>query len=344
MPVYEQLALFSIPNEKKRDTKNQICNAQSKISGKILDGFSVSSIPFIGCDFELVYPILAEIMPKERILFSDFPLQTAIVCEMVCSAICHQMNWDFLRNVVYSKTSEDMKWVLPEYLSQITDAEVFEMLSDYDKPERIRKDERSLILRNLGNWLKKYHSVNQIFWDENGMLLECEEVRTNLLLCDAFSNDPEEKKLQLLLQKLSSYKELSGLAQYYQPAIDYHLVRSYLRRGLLIPNSKYAKEYINNTTAERKESTMAAIRQLCSQLLLEICEYTNINTSIVNQIEWHIGRSVCIRDEPDCFLKTDEAQWVREKFDRCPFWNTCMAKDNTDLFNLNEPTYRGISF
>jgi hypothetical protein len=345
MPDYEQLSLLPVlKNEKDIELKKKENKDISRVSEKILDGFSASSIPFIGCDFDSIYPILARIIPGEQISFTNFPLNTAVVCEMVCAAICHQINWDFLRKSVYQKVTVSSKWLSPAYLSEISETEVYEMLAGYSKTERIYKEDRTMILRKLGMWINNFESVRQIFWDEEGNLLPKEDVRHNLLLCEVFSNDPEEKKMQLLLQKLSSYPELTGLAEYCQPAIDYHLVRIYLRRGLLLARNNYAKDFLNNVRSNRKESTMAAIRQICSSLLRDICEYSNLSISIVNQIEWHIGRAVCVHDNPDCFLESPESKWVKQCFTVCPFYNTCLARENTDLLHLNEPKYRGDSY
>lgn len=345
MSDYEQLSFFSeLGIVEKTDLKKKLVNEPAKVSEKTLGGFSIVSIPFLGCDFEFVYPILADILPKEKIVFTEFPLNVAIVCEMICAAICHQMNWDFLRKVVYEKSQYTIKWLSADYLSSISETEVFEMFSAYTKSERIREKERTMLLHSLGEWLNAIDSAENVFLDKNGSLLNYEEIRNNLLTCKVFANDPEEKKMQLLLQKLSTFSELSGLAKYYQPAIDYHLVRCYLRRGLLLAKNKYAKEFLKEMNIERKESTMAAIRQLCSKLLLDICEYTDLNTCIVNQIEWHIGRSVCVRDEPDCFLKTQGSQWVKRRFEVCPYFDTCLARSNSKLLHLNEPIYKGSSY
>lgn len=349
IPDYEQLSLFQgseIDIERNEKTRDDSESAQptAKVSIKTLEGFGVVSIPFWGCDFDAVYPMLAKILPREKIVFADFSFSTAVICEIICSAICHQMNWDFLREAVRNKTDTNIGWLSPNYLSQIAEEEVFEMLANYPKPERIRKEERTKILHDVGNWLKKFDPVESAFLNKNRDLLDCTEVRNNLLSCDAFSNDPEEKKLQLLLQKLSAFSELSGLAKYYQPAIDYHLVRCYLRRGLLVANTKYAKDFLYNSNVERKESTMAGIRHLCSEILLNICDYTGLDTNIVNQIEWNIGRSVCVRDDPDCFLKSEDAKWLKDKFNVCPFIASCAARNNDNLLHLNEPIYKGSSY
>lgn len=345
MSLYEQISLFPIEENPKEKYEKRLCTTQiAHISEKTFHGFNISAIPFIGCNFDCVYPTLAEIIPKEKVSFCTFPFHIAIICEIICAAICHQINWDFLRSTVYNKTMLSDKWLSTHHLSNISESEVNIMLSGYDKPERIRANERAKILRDLGRWLGEYDAPDRIFMSSEGMVLKEQVVRRNLLKCMAFAGDPEEKKMQLLMQKLSVFDKLNGLRAYCQPAIDYHLVRVYLRRGLLIAKNKYAMDFLTNFEIERKESTMAAVRQLCSCILSEISGYTHLDMMSVNQIEWHIGRSVCAQDKPDCFLLSSSAQWLKERFSVCPFFKTCLARYNNRLLNLREPTYKGISY
>lgn len=349
IPDYEQLSLFQdIAMDKIQNKKMKTAiksNQQTpRVSIKTLEGFGVAPIPFWECDFEVVYPVLAKILPSEKTVFTDFSLNTAVVCEIICSSICHQMNWDFLRIAVRNKTESNEEWLSPDYLSQISEEEVFEMFANYPKPERIRKEERAKLLRSIGCWLKRFNPVENAFLNRAGDLLACSVIRSNLLSCEVFSNDPEEKKLHLLFQKLAAFSELAGLAKYCQPAIDYHLIRCYLRRGLLVAKTKYAKDFLYNSNTQRKESTMAAIRHLCAEILLNICDYTGLDTNAVNQIEWNIGRSICIRDNPDCFLKSKDAKWLKPNFQVCPFFDSCASTSNKELLQLNEPIYTGSSY
>lgn len=347
---YEQLSLFPDSSDSILSTEQEsIISDHSKnetiISEKITDAFDINDIPFLGCDFELVYPLLAHIIPKENTSFLNFDFNGAIVCEIICSAICHQMNWDFLRKTIYDKTIENPQWIMADYLSKISEKEIYEMFSSYSKTDKIRAYERMNIIRDVGKWLLSFEDASSVFLDKKGQLLTKDEVRKNLLQCKAFRTDPEEKKLQLLLQKLSSYNRLKGLAKYYEPAIDYHLIRSYLRRGLVFTKTKYAKEYICNYDVKRKESTVAAVRQWCAKLLVEICSFTDLDIVTVNQIEWHIGRSVCVQDRPDCLLEMPDSQWLKPVYKNCPFYNTCVAANyNRELLQLNEPLYKGPSY
>ena len=304
--------------------------------------FTIETIPFLGCDFSEVYPVLVKIIPKEKTVFSGFPFSCAILCEIICAALCHQMNWDFLREVIFYKTQENINWLTSDYLANITDNEVGELFRSYNKPERIRKEERASILRDLGKWLSG-HSYILEFSSNNR--IDTDQFYSDLCTCPFFSEDPERKKLQLLFQKLSQFPQLAGLANYYHPAIDYHLIRNYLRRGLLYTNSKRGIEYIKNSDVRRKESTTAALRKLCSEVLLNICEYTGLDVPSINQVEWHIGRSVCVQDKPDCNLIEHDSQWLKPVFKTCPFYNTCAARCyNRDYLQLNEPKYTGTSY
>lgn len=316
------------------------------ISKQIAREFENYEIPFLECDFNIVYPALANILPKETISFYELSFDDCIACEVICAAICHQMNWDFLRRTVLEKTKADRGWLQGERLLNISEEEVSELFVNYKKPERIRAKERCEILREVGKLMCDVGKYQSLFLDREEKLLPIELIRSRLLKCTAFSNDPKEKKLQLLLQKLSNYNKLQKLSSYCKPAIDYHLIRCYLRRGLLRPKTTYAEEYIKNSSIERKETTVGALRHLCGRLLEDIAWYTELDICTVNSIEWNIGRSICTQDNPDCYLETDDAAWLKVKYTQCPFWKSCIARQNekSGLLHINEPDYKGTSY
>lgn len=321
-------------------------SGNTDISKQISEIFEIYDIPFWGCDYDRVYPNIASILPKEAVDFSELSLENSIACEVICAAICHQMNWDYLRYAVLKKTKEDESWLQAERLSNIREEEVAELFANYEKIERVRARERSEILQSVGKIIISVGNYSNVFFDNEKQLLPINIIRGTLLRSSAFSKDPKEKKLQLLLQKLSNYECLKELALYCKPAIDYHLIRCYLRRGLIYPRTKYAEEYIFASTSQRKETTVAALRNLCSELLEQIAWYTELDVRIVNAIEWNIGRSVCTQDEPDCYLKKNDAAWLKENYTYCPFYENCLARQskNADLLHVNEPEYKGTSY
>lgn len=348
---YKQLSLFLddgttiFSGENLDENKVSERDSIQRISDRLMEGFDYMAIPFLGCDFDRVYPAINQIIPQEQILFDLWGQDVMIMAEIVCAGICHQMNWDFLRNTVFQKLESDCTWIYPDKLSQIQEKDVLELFKLYNRPERIRAEERTHILREIGRWCQLFEKVELIFKGEDENILPKESLRQNILQCEVFADDPEEKKMQLLLQKLSLYSNYKELANYSKPAVDYHLIRSFLRRGLIFAKKEYAKEYLKNQSIERKETTVAAVRHICSKLMQEICTYTNMDIISINQIEWHIGRSVCLQDGPDCNLERNESQWLRPYFSECPFCKTCVAKcSNSDMLRLNEPIYKGKSY
>jgi|GEM_PF-1653772 len=316
------------------------------LSTRIIDGFQISGFIFVMDDYPQIYKKLAMIVPDENINFSNFGRETAIACETICAAICHQMNWDYLRSAVFKKTAMQSQWVEPLYLKTISTREIQELFVDYNKSEKIRAEERTKLLRSLGSCITNNgNNFKGIFLNEHMTLNDANYIINILLSCSAFSNDPEEKKLQLLFQKLSNYQGFESLGNICKPTIDYHVIRCFLRRGLVHPVTKYAKEYIFNVSAERKENTIGALRSLCSEVILNLSWLTTLNVNIINRIEWWLGRSVCIEDDPDCLLNHNDAAWLKEHFDKCPFYRYCYAiNDDKSYLALNEPTYKGTSF
>jgi adenine-specific DNA glycosylase len=179
---------------------------------------------------------------------------------------------------------------------------------------------------------------------KNGELRDENNIINIINDSDVFSNDPEGKKTQLLLQNLSDYKELSGLLNYCKPAIDYHIIRVFLRRGLVRPLNSKAKEFILNPSVQRREQTVAALRKICAEVFENLKWVTSFDIATLNTIEWWIGRSICKKESPDCELESDEGQWLKHYFDRCPYYDSCCAIQNNDYLNVAEPNYQGNSY
>lgn len=342
---YEQLTLFPLSENNK--LKNDLQNEKQidPISWKMAEEFEIQDLPFLGCDFDVVYRKIGKIIPKERVTFEEFKLDNAILCETICAGICHQINWDYLRKQIYNKTKITPQWLTPDNLLVITEEDVFNILSTYKKKERIRAKERRDIIRSIGEWVKKNNGIRNVFFDNDKLILDYGTIHNNICSCEVFSKDPQEKKLQLLIQKLSTFEQMKELSKFYHPAVDYHLIRNYLRRGLIYPRTKYAEKYIKNNFIERQEKTVAAVRMHCSRMLNEISLYTGLDVSEINLIEWHIGRSVCTQEKADCKLKSENAQWLKPVFSKCPFYNTCLARcGNQEYLKIQEPKYSGISY
>jgi hypothetical protein len=109
--------------------------------------------------------------------------------------ICHQINWDFLRKTVLDYTIEYPDWIKPENMRKIRSQNISSLLAAYNKPERIRAEERAKMLRSLGQVLCNFeYKYSDMFFDCNGEVRDKESIFAIFKSSMAFVNDPEEKK------------------------------------------------------------------------------------------------------------------------------------------------------
>jgi uncharacterized protein (DUF362 family) len=327
------------------ETINELCKKFGVLNSRDkYNAFEISFPSLFNLNLPTIYKRLNKIIPKENILFDIFDLELSIACEVICATICHQMNWDYLRNAVLEKTTKLPIWVNSEYLSSIKQIEVQDLFSNYGKQHRVRADERKKLLNNLGISLKNVENkYSNIFFNEIGELKKSEEILNFFNGCAAFSDDPERKKIQILLQSLSKYPALSKLIEYSNPAIDYHIIRNYLRRGLVFPLTNFTKTLLYDWNV-KSERTIGILRSFCSEAMRKISLASDISINKVNNIDWWIGRSVCLHDEPDCLLINDDSYWLKTEFSKCPFYYYCDAIRDNKLLTINEPNYFGSSY
>lgn len=314
------------------------------ISETVFGSFDVFVYSVDKISYPDIYKRIVSLLPRRNSTFEYLSDEDVVACEVVCAAICHQINWDFLRNVIYKKTLENSEWILASNISKITSTEVKCLLREYDKTERIREKERAKILRSLGqSLLDNKIDYKGIFFDGKGKRT-FEEIDGILNCSIAFSNDPERKKTQLLLQNLSTYDEYSFLTDYCKPAIDYHIIREFLRRGIVTPSNQIAIDFIKNPKA-RREQTVAGLRKVCAEAFRLLEWLTEYDIITLNTVEWWIGRSVCVKECPDCQLRGKDSQWLKPEFVQCPFYESCYARQiDNEYLALVEPNYQGNSY
>lgn len=315
----------------------------ANISIEIMQAFRPLDYTLETMNFPDIYQRIKCVLPPNKIMFYEFDRETMIGCEVVCAAICHKINWDVLRKSVYEYTKKFPDWLEPMSLKKITVTRVEMLLQSYDM-SRIRADERSKMLREIGQFLvNQSSSFTDIFYMQ-GELRDCEQIIARLQEIEPFSQDLMQKKVRLLIQTLTDYKEFEKLQFFFEPTIDYHLIRLFMRRGVVQSVNQVGRDFLT-LDKTRREQTMAALRKVCADALLELCWITSMSVKEVNRIEWWIGRSVCVKGQPDCFLKGDDSRWLREEFEKCPYADTCQARNNhMEFLMLNEPDYNGTSY
>lgn len=169
---------------------------ENTISENIEESFVATDYSFSMLNYREIYARISESLPPRNRYFAALSLDDVIGCEVICAAICHQINWDFLRRVVYERTIQTATWLSPKNLAKITIAEIVQLLGSYDKPERIRGKERCSLLRSVGKiLLSRGYSYTEIFFSKNMAVKSPDEILAVINSSKAFSGDPEGKKL-----------------------------------------------------------------------------------------------------------------------------------------------------
>jgi len=334
--IDKMVEIISSGIPEKEKTSNRIVKSR-----RVESAFDINPLQ-IFLDAE-VYQRILKVIPKGRVSFHSFGLEKVLACEVICAAICHQINWDFLRKSVYDAIFNGAKWWRPENIGKVDANTIKSLLLDSPKKERIRAEERSEMLCSLSslfnNNLKSFSDLFGV--NEIGKQYSRTNIVENLRKAPVFSEDPGNKKLQVILHSLAHSKIIYGVEELCEPAIDYHIMRLYLRRGDIFPVSKVGREFLYDKKS-RQASTVTAFRSVVSEALRYACSVSRLPVHIVNTVEWWVGRSVCLRDVPDCELNGNSSAWLHPITQKCPFSRTCFGYNcNRTLLSIGEPIYAG---
>lgn len=272
--------------------------------------------------------------------WSGAPVASQLIFKLLFVTICHQINWDFLQRRMFERFfSQDEK----EMLAIAKDAKaamVADMLSGYHREERIRAKERAKYLRETAlaiasefdndpmNLVRDRH----IFGD-NGLLKQLTKI-------PAFSEDPLTKKSNAFAQELARERIVEFCdADLIPPAIDYHLIRLYLRTGRVVPNNQHVLNSLKTGTTHRMR-LVKLLRESVAEALSMTALYAKIPVHEVNYVEWQIARNRCEKDFTNC----DDA-WPPDLLDSsvsslsvgCPLRHSCSAYANPEWKEIIEP-------
>ncbi len=141
-----EVAFFSMEDEENI--------LKSDLSSDVLGGFESLEYTLDMMEYENIYKKILSILPSNAISFEKFGLEKMIACEIICAAICHKINWDYLRQSIYERTLTNPKWLEINCLLNISANEIEELLQHYERKERIQAQERSRMIRTIVKQLK----------------------------------------------------------------------------------------------------------------------------------------------------------------------------------------------
>jgi len=274
----------------------------------------------------------------EESLWSDWERERKFAFKLVFISICHDINWDFLQNMLAQRFTEDPNQLSADFLSKINAPTFKKWLSNYDKPERIRATERAALLRDLGQQLIMRFAGDpaNIVAEANGFLFGKGGFYDLLDNFKAYREDPLRKKSNVLTHDLAKEQILS-----FQDTDK--IMRLYVRTGRVVART----ESLNKALRLGRPLTqwyIKTLRQMVSKALIQTAGIARKTIPDVNYVEWQIARNYCIAREPLCIkgIKPKNLPLDIEQLCNglCPYINSCVAYTNPQLLKLKEPSQR----
>lgn len=281
----------------------------------------------------------------------DGPAWLALWAEIVFVSICHQTNWDQLHAHIMQIARNAPDKISPSSLRMLSIAETGSLLADGLEagPARSRRDlaERRRLLVSLGDSAHKELSCEHLNkWGRDGVRLMGDNgVYASLDTVPAFSEDPLRKKARVLVHQLAGFG-LVDIAdpENMAPAIDYHLIRLYMRTNRIHPvrGDDYDKFSIQRTASQLK---VGDIRQAVEEAMYYTAAGADLRIDQLNHVEWQIARSFCVREAPRCDGGPLEEKPIEETLSRlsvsqggCPVRGICRGRQVPFLRRLQDPS------
>jgi len=284
--------------------------------------------------------------PRRKLTPHSKDARDQLALSIAITAICHQFNWDFLNRRLSSCLLDQDLGVL-ESIKRVSTSDFQLWFSDYDEPERIRAEERSRMLREIGRTLEReFEGDAQLLISRcNGHLAGPDGFFELMDQFAAYREDPLRKKTNVLIHELVR----SGAVQFTDPehiapAIDYHLIRVYLRTGRVYPLHAFIFEDLATGDPRPRTRLVRVLREKVATAVKLTAFLGGLTVPDVNFIEWQLGRSICVRGTPGCISGVRARPLdseVAKLFDtRCPYSENCTAFQDPRWLQLQEPVFK----
>ena len=277
---------------------------------------------------------------EETYPWSGTPVVSQVTFKLLFVTICHQINWDFLQRRMFERFfSTDER----EMLAVAKDAKpsmISEMLSGYHREERIRASERARYLRETALAVASEFDGDPMSLVSDRRIFGDRGLLKQLAKIPAFNEDPLAKKSNAFAQELARERIVEFCdADSIPPAIDYHLIRLYLRTGRVVPINQHVLNSLKTGTTHRMR-LVKLLRERVSEALTMTAAFAKIPVHEINYVEWQIARNRCEKDFTNC-----DDEWPLELLDSsvsglsvgCPLRHSCTAYSNPEWKVIIEP-------
>jgi hypothetical protein len=299
--------------------------------------------------------VLAAFKPKK--LHDDLnvlPTSVKFALRLGVTAICHDINWDFLNQRMRQALLKESPDHIVQRMAEVTPAEIQEWLRDYKDASRIKARERAALLKDVGR--KVIHDFGgdalEVYQKTRGKLVGTGGFYQTLDLFDAYRADPLRKKSNVLVHDVIREQLLSFVDEdQIRPAVDYHLIRIYLRSGRVVPKYGDIAEYLKGAgdNLPVRPRLDRLVRQSVEEAVSLTALYARLPIADVNYIEWQLGRNICAREGPLCLEADSPPLSIPDDVralcvHRCPYVGFCPSYSDADWRAMSEPQFKSTFY
>lgn len=291
---------------------------------------------------------------EENISLSDWSPELVGNLYLAVVAICHQTSprglpplagsvgghvlrgWDYLLTKFAASALTEHELVSPEAWSRMPADTLRSVFHDGAAGNRLTDIEgRTLLLRDLGSkMIAKGWSYADKMYAASGHLISGPTSLLELLAEFRAYDDPVKKKSLFFLALMRN----SGLWTYRDtdmlgPPVDYHEVRGHLRMGTVrIVDTTLLAKVRKDVAVTLLEDI--AIRQAVFDAIMLISRKSGVgDPSRLHYFFWNVFRSICRREQPQCFSVVDGAllppryrlSLISRPELKCPFSAVCVS-------------------
>lgn len=265
--------------------------------------------------------------------------------EIVFVSICHQTNWDRLHEHVLQMSRTHSQYLSLEFLRQLDAAQFVRLFAPGIDENRLRTRERLGFLRSLAQSVPEWPDRSARWLGPGRVSLAGESgLYAWLSRIQAFAEDPLQKKSRVLVHQLLRYGLIEVEDEHsILPAVDYHLMRLYVRTARVSPCSpEYLQRMVSDSTA--RVEFHFHLRQAVEEAMQWTQTTSGLRMDHLNHVEWQIARSYCTRMEARCHLEPletkpldDLARAILQTPRQCPLAVDCMGCCDERLRNVRDP-------
>jgi hypothetical protein len=241
-------------------------------------------------------------------------------------SICDRLNWDFLLGVLC-----DRLWTNTNKFSSgslaCTDWHSLKLhFAGYVREDGSLNYARRLKhLQLISEWCDKTDFLSRL--EQSSVLDGPEGTRELLRHVPVYADDPLQKKSNVLINECLRRNLIRvDDEDKVQPAVDYHLIRLYLRTGrVMVRNQELADRLVRREPIRIERIT--AIRECVALAMKTTARHVGVAISILNDAEWAFARKACRRDTAWCFDSNGD----------CPLRESCESAGMDPMYMIAEP-------